>query len=87
MTFLERLLEDPVRFKRLKLAFYISLAVIAIAEFGLPRLLHDEHAEFWFEDLPAWESFYGLISCIVIIVGSKILGKVWLMRREDYYDR
>ena len=87
MTFLERLLEDPARFKRLKLAFYIALAVIAMAEFGLPRLFHDEHAEFWFEDLPAWESVYGLISCIVIIVGSKILGKVWLMKREDYYDR
>jgi hypothetical protein len=28
-----------------------------------------------------------LISCIVIIVGSKLIGKLWLMKREDYYDR
>jgi hypothetical protein len=87
MTFLEKWLEDPVRFKRLKTGFYVALAVIAIAEFALPRLLHDEHAEFWFEDLPAWESVYGLISCVAIIVVSKMLGKFWLMRREDYYDR
>jgi hypothetical protein len=87
MNFLERQLEDPVRFKRLKVAFYVALVMIAIMEFALPRLLHAEKAEFWFEDLPAWESVYGLISCIVIIVGSKLLGKLWLMKREDYYDR
>lgn len=87
MNFLERQLEDPVRFKRLKIAFYVALAVIAILEFALPRLLGAPEAEFWFEDLPAWESIYGLISCVVIIVGSKLIGKLWLMKREDYYDR
>ncbi|MGB7218606.1 MAG: hypothetical protein WBD07_07335 [Vicinamibacterales bacterium] len=87
MSFLERQLEDPVRFKRLKIAFYVTLAVVALAEFALPRFLEAEHAEFWFEDLPAWESVYGLISCVVIIVGSKLIGKLWLMKREDYYDR
>ena len=65
---------------------YVALAVIALIEFAAPRLLHAEHAEFWFEDLPAWESIYGLISCVVIIIGSKLLGKLWLMRRENYYD-
>lgn len=87
MSFLERQLEDPVRLKRLKVASYVALAVIAIVEFALPHLLHAEEAEFWFEDLPAWESVYGLISCVVIIIGSKLLGKLWLMRPEDYYDR
>ena len=87
MSFLERQLEDPVRFKRLKIAFYVALAVIAIAEFVLPRLMQAAEADFWFEDLPAWESVYGLISCVVIIVGSKLIGKLWLMKREDYYDR
>jgi uncharacterized membrane protein len=87
MNFLERQLEDPARLKRLKVAFYVALAVIAIAEFALPRLLHAEEPELWFEELPAWESVYGLISCVVIILGSKLLGKLWLMRAEDYYDR
>ena len=27
-----------------------------------------------------------LASCVAIIVVSKLFGKVWLMRREDYYD-
>jgi len=87
MSFLERQLEDPVRFRRLKTAFYVALAAIAILEFALPLLLHAEEGEFWFEKVPAWESIYGLISCVVIIVGSKLIGKLWLMKREDYYDR
>ena len=87
MKLLERILEDPVRLKRLKRGFYVTLAAIALIEIAAPRLFHAEHAEFWFEDLPAWESVYGLISCVVIIIGSKLLGKLWLMRRENYYDR
>ena len=86
MRFLETYLEDPVRFRRLKRWFYAGLAVLALSEFVAPRLFHAESADFWFEDLPAWESLYGLISCVVIISGSKFLGKLWLMRRETYYD-
>ena len=31
-------------------------------------------------------SIYGLISCVAIIVLSKLIGKLWLMKGEDYYD-
>ena len=86
MTFLERHLDDPVRFKRMKRWFYGGLAGIALIEFAAPRFFNEEHADFWFENLPAWESLYGLVSCVVIIIGSKLLGKLWLTRRENYYD-
>jgi hypothetical protein len=42
---------------------------------------------FWFEDLPAWGSLYGLAACVAIIVVSKLLGHLWLSRPENYYDR
>jgi hypothetical protein len=64
---------------------YVALAVIGIAEIIAPPLYRDE-AHFRFENLPAWGSLYGLISCVAIIVVSKLLGKAWLMRREHYYD-
>ena len=93
MTFLERQLEDPVRWARIKRWFYVGLAVVALAECALalaqrvlPRFFESEHDPFWFERIPGWGSLYGLVSCVAIIVVSKILGKVWLMRREDYYD-
>ena len=85
MSFLQRQLEDPVRFTRIKRWFYMGLAVVALAEIVVLLVLHEEH-HFSFESWPAFGSIYGLVSCVVIIVGSKLLGKVWLMRREDYYD-
>jgi hypothetical protein len=66
--------------------FYASLAALALSEIALPRLFGTDHAHFWFEDIPAWGSIYGLIACVVIIVASKLLGKLWLTRPEHYYD-
>ncbi len=93
MNFLQRQLEDPVRFARLKRWFYVGLVVVVLAEGALalaqkvlPEMFDSEHSHFWFEGIPAWGSLYGLASCVAIIIVSKFLGKVWLMRREDYYD-
>ncbi len=85
MNFLQRQLEDPLRFARLKRWFYAGLAVVALAEIVLPRIFHGE-SHFAFENFPAFGSLYGLISCVAIIVVSKLIGKLWLMRREDFYD-
>ena len=86
MNFLERLLETPARFVWIKRFFYVGLALVALAETLLPLIFHGEHRHFSFESWPAWGSLYGLISCVAIIVLSKLIGKAWLMRREDYYD-
>jgi hypothetical protein len=87
LNFLQRLLEDPVRLARIKRWFYVGLAVVALAEIVLPRIFGGGESHFPFEDSPAWGSLYGLVSCAAIIVVSKLIGKLWLMRREDYYDR
>ena len=87
MSWLERLIETPEGIRRLKLWFYVSLGLIVVAEIVLPYVLHDEHTHFAFEHLPAWGAVYGLFSCVAIIVVSKWIGKLWLMKPEDYYDR
>ncbi len=86
MNFLERQMENPVRFARIKRWFYVSLAVVALAEIVLPIVFGGGHSHFSFESCPAWGSLYGFVSCVAIIVVSKLIGKAWLMRREDYYD-
>ena len=86
MTFLQKHLEDPVRFARVKVWFYAGLGALVIVEMAAPFVLYPDHGHFRFEDLPAWGSVYGLVSCVLIIVLSKILGKLWIMRRETYYD-
>jgi hypothetical protein len=86
MNFLQRNLEDPVRFARIKRWFYAGLAVVALAEIVLPRVFTGGESHFPFEEFPAWGSAYGFVSCVAIIVVSKLIGKLWLMRREDHYD-
>jgi hypothetical protein len=83
---LERILDDPARLARLKRAGIGLLVVIAAVEAGAALLPGEHHHHFAFEGWPAWGSAYGLISCVAIIVISKLIGKVWLMRRDDYYE-
>jgi hypothetical protein len=48
--------------------------------------LHPE-VHFSWEALPVFSAVYGFIGCIVIILGSKAIGRLWLQRREDYYEK
>ncbi len=86
MNFLERQMNNPVRFAWIKRCFFVGLVVVALAEIVLPIVFRGGHAHFSFESFPAWGSLYGFVSCVAIIVVSKLIGKAWLMRREDYYD-
>ena len=86
MNFLQTQLEDPVRFRLIKRGFYAGLVLVALAEIALPLIFGGNESHFSFENFPAWGSVYGLISCVAIIVISKLIGKLWLMRREDHYD-
>jgi hypothetical protein len=87
MNFLQRQFEDPVRFARIRRWSYAALGAVAVAEIVLPRIFHSGELHFSFEAFPAWSSLYGFVSSVVIIVVSKLIGKLWLMRREDHYDR
>lgn len=37
-------------------------------------------------ELPGFIAAFSFLGCILIIVGSKRLGKLMLQRREDYYE-
>ena len=86
MSFLERQLEDPVRLARIKRWSIVVLVVVVALEIVLPLVFHGGHHYFAFESFPAWGSLYGLLSCAAIILVSKAIGKLWLMRGEDHYD-
>ena len=86
MSFLERQLDDTVRFARLKRLFQIGLGLIVLAEILMPLIFGAGHPHFAFESFPAFGSLYGLVSCAVIIIVSKLIGKAWLMRPEDHYE-
>jgi hypothetical protein len=79
---LERILEVPENFRLTKRLFYLGMILTVVADLLIPR----HHVYFFWDALPGFSAVYGLFSCIVIIVFSKVLGHRGLMKREDYYD-
>lgn len=85
MNIFERILENPKKFSIVKIIFYAALIIFALSEV-LVNVLHLGHGHFSFEALPAFGSIFGFITCILIILASKFIGHLWLMKKEDYYD-
>ena len=75
-------IEKPEKIKRLKIVCLIVLAVVVALDFPIPR----DHAAYWWDVMPGFDAVYGLISCLVIIFGSKAIGKLGIVRQENYYQ-
>ena len=74
---------EKLRIKTVKKLAYGILVLLVAADFIIPR--HEIH--FFGDKVPGFWSLFGFISCVLIIVVSKWLGRHWLMRDEDYYDK
>ncbi|MEK6672403.1 MAG: hypothetical protein AABY42_02875 [Nitrospirota bacterium] len=85
MNIFEKILENPKNFSVVKKLFYAALVVIILIEIAV-SLLHLSHGHFSFDALPGFGSIYGFVSCVIIIVVSKFIGHLWLMKKEGYYD-
>lgn len=73
--------DHPHNIRKLRIGFYVVLALLVLPDFFM-------HKHTLFSFVEAWPGFYaafGFVSCVVIIVVSKLLG-FWLKRGEDYYD-
>ncbi len=68
--------------KRLKILFGAGLLAVLLPDFLLQR----EHIIFPWDGVPGFSAVYGFVSCALIILASKFIGKRWLMKPEDYYD-
>ena len=44
------------------------------------------HVQHWWSGVPAFYILFGFIGCVLLIVVAKILGKLFLLKKEDYYD-
>jgi hypothetical protein len=73
--------DHPQNIKRLKIGFYIVLALLVLPDFFM-------HKKTLFSSVEAWPGFYalfGFVACVIIILVSKLFGLV-LKVKEDYYD-
>jgi hypothetical protein len=82
MVFLKDLVESVEGRRKLRRVSYVLLVLVVLVDF----LISHEGAHFAWEAVVGFGAVYGFISCVLIIVVSKMLGHYWLVRDEDYYE-
>ena len=73
---------ELLRSKAAKRIAYGALIILIIVDFIVPR--HEIH--FFGDKIPGFWSLFGLIACVLIIIVSKWIGHMGLMKDENYYD-
>lgn len=71
---------NPSRWAGLAIVVTVSL----VAEWVTPHTA--EHATHWWTGVPGFYALFGLLGCITIILFAKMIGKLFLLKDEDYYD-
>lgn len=74
--------DEPENIKKLKIIFYIALAVAVVSDFFVVR----EYVHFPWEYVPGFYALFGFFACVIIIILAKAIGHNWLMKKENYYD-
>lgn len=64
----------------------ITLGIISLASVIIEILFVQPHIQYWWHGLVGFDLIFGFIGCIAIIVISKLAGKAFIQRKEDYYD-
>jgi len=70
----------PKTIRMLWYVFIIILVLLVLSDF----VIH-HHAHFGIDGTFGFYAWYGFVSCVILVVGSKALGAV-LKRRDTYYD-
>lgn len=69
---------------------YLMVFLIALVIFVLLDLfsgIGTGHVVLPWSHIAGFFALFGFIGCLMIIIGSKLIGHYWLQRKEDYYDR
>jgi len=74
-------LARPSTIRLLWVVFIVILALTVLAD-----LFIDHHGDFGIDGTIGFYAWYGFVSCVVLVIGSKALG-VLLKRKDDYYGR
>jgi uncharacterized membrane protein len=64
---------------------WLMLAVMALLVLA-DIIIEPAYTRFAWDGIGGFAAFYGFVSCVLIIVISKVLGYRLLYRNEDYYD-
>ena len=67
----------------LKILFFISLGLFVVFDFYAER----HHFHFFGDSIIGFWALFGVFGCLGMIVFCKGLSHVWLVKKEDYYDK
>ncbi len=71
----------------MKTIHWIFTGIIIIASLVSEFVfLADHHSEHWWSHIPGFYILWGFLGCVCIIFVSKWLGKLFIQKKEDYYD-
>lgn len=68
--------------KKIRIYLSICIAISCLLGFVFPI----SHPHFWWQKIPVFDVLFGFFGCIVIVLFSKWIGHIWLMKGEKYYD-
>ena len=60
----------------------VFLALLLAADFLIPK----EHAVFAWESLPGFYAVFGFVAALLIMGIAKLLGHLFIMKKEDFYN-
>lgn len=73
--------EKPENSKKINTAAFTVLVILIITSF----FVHG-HPYFEWEAIPGFYAVSGIIATVFIVIVAKGIGKLWLQKKEDYYD-
>lgn len=77
---------DSLR-NRLGLIKLVGFAIIILLVACDWLLVSKEHAHTAMEKIPGFWSIFGLAAALILVIASKCLEGLGIVRREDYYDK
>jgi hypothetical protein len=77
----EHAFDNPNTVKKLLMGFYVFLGLLLVLDLILLK-----HSFFPWEKYPFFYGAYGFVAYVVIVFGSNYVLRMFLKRKEDYYD-
>lgn len=66
---------------------WVALGILTVISLILEFTFLADYDSHWWNNIPGFYIIWGFLGCVAIIYVSKWLGKLFIFRPEQYYDR